>query len=100
MKKIIGMAAMLFISAIAFAQKGYTDHSGKDPGTYNPADSKLASGRQGMNDRENMDGKTGMHDQHDMQSPSPMRHSGMGYRTNKRWHHYTKKRRYTHHYSK
>jgi hypothetical protein len=105
MKKIIAMSAMLFISAIAFAQKGYTDHSGNNPGTYNPADSKLASGRQGMNDNQDRDKR----DQHDMHSEgdmhsnrmhrSPMHHhhARMGYRTTTR--HYTIKHKYTHHYS-
>jgi|GEM_PF-4374203 hypothetical protein len=111
MKKIIGMAAMLFISAVAFAQKGYSDHSGNHPGTYNPADSKLASGRQGMNDNQNRDSKVGMHNQPDMHSEGDMHsnqmhrsrmhhyHSRMGYGT-RRSHHYTIKHKYTHHYSR
>ena|ERR1700751_600114 len=104
MKKIIAMAAMLFVTAIAFAQKGYTDHSGNNPGSYNPADSKLASGRQGMNDNQDRDKR----DQHDMHSEGDMHsnqmhrsrsryHSRMGYGTG-RSHHYIIKHKHTRHY--
>jgi hypothetical protein len=97
MKKIIGMIAMLFISAVAFSQKGYSDHSGRNPGTYNPADSRLASGRQGMNNRDSRDGK-GSTDIHNSNAyGSGMRHNRTFY-TARTGHHYATKHRYIHHY--